>query len=322
MVWRYGVDATYFIVMINFHLRRNLLVAVFIIVPIGVVWLFITLVSSIFTSDDNMNPGEATNYIEKIDNFVLQEFNNKQQLVYLIEAKNYFNFKQAPALLIEPVITTYNKKGEEFYTMTSKRAHYLGNGEIKFKGQVDIKSNTGAVYKMQAKELLINTKTSDLSSRKEITYFDEHSKVFAQGMTMIDIKDKMQLWGKISISQNGGQEILTRDLTIDQSNAQKHYYSKNDTTYIANGNKIYAQGIDMNKNLVKLLNTVKIVQKSGSKINTKNLMIDQSNDKEIYSTKEKVHYQSKAVDIYSTGMHFNAKAKKVKLTGGVIGHYE
>jgi hypothetical protein len=44
-----------------------------------------------------------------------------------------------------------------------------------------------------------------------------------------------------------------------------------DTTYIENGNKIYAQGIDMNKNLVKLLNTVKIVQKSGSKINTKNL---------------------------------------------------
>jgi hypothetical protein len=37
-------------------------------------------------------------------------------------------------------------------------------------------------------------------------------------MTMIDIKDKMQLWGKISISQNGGQEILTRDLTIDQYN--------------------------------------------------------------------------------------------------------
>jgi hypothetical protein len=85
-----------------------------------------------------MNPSEATNYIEKIDNFVLQEFNNKQQLVYLIEAKNYFNFKQAPTLLIEPVITTYNKKGEELYTMTSKRAHYLGNGEIKFKGPVDI----------------------------------------------------------------------------------------------------------------------------------------------------------------------------------------
>jgi hypothetical protein len=46
------------------------------------------------------------------------------------------------------MVTTYNEKGGEFYTMTSKRAHYLGNGEIKFKGKVDIKSNTGAVYKM------------------------------------------------------------------------------------------------------------------------------------------------------------------------------
>jgi hypothetical protein len=34
------------------------------------------------------------------------------------------------------MVTTYNEKGGEFYTMTSKRAHYLGNGEIKFKGKV------------------------------------------------------------------------------------------------------------------------------------------------------------------------------------------
>lgn len=322
MVWCYGVDTTYFIVMINFHLRRNLLVVVFIIVPIGIVWLFITLVLSMFTSDDNINTDKITNYIEKIDNFALQEFNSKQQLVHFVEAKNYFNFKQAPALLIEPTVTTYNEKGEESYTMTSKRANYLGNGDIKFQGKVDIKSNTGIVYKMHAKELSVNTKTSDLISQREITYFDEHSKVLAEGMTMIETKDKMQLWGKISISQDGGQEIFTRDLTIDQSNAQKHYYSKRDTTYVADGNKIHAQGVDMNKNLVKLLNTVKILQKSGSIINTKNLVINQSNNKEIYSTKEKVHYQSRTVDIHSTGMHFNAKAKKVKLTGGVIGHYE
>jgi hypothetical protein len=35
-----------------------------------------------------------TNYIEKIDNFALQEFNSKQQLVHFVEAKNYFNFKR------------------------------------------------------------------------------------------------------------------------------------------------------------------------------------------------------------------------------------
>jgi hypothetical protein len=59
-----------------------------------------------------------------------------------------------------------------------------------------------------------------LSSRKEITYFDEYSKVFAQGMTMIDIKDKMQLWGKISISQNGGQEILAEMKILDTESAE------------------------------------------------------------------------------------------------------
>jgi LPS export ABC transporter protein LptC len=193
MVWCYGVDTTYFIVMINFHLRRNLLVVVFIIVPIGIVWLFITLVSSMFTSDDNINTDKITNYIEKIDNFALQEFNSKQQLVHFVEAKNYFNFKQAPALLIEPTVTTYNEKGEESYTMTSKRANYLGNGDIKFKGKVDIKSNTGIVYKMHAKELSVNTKTSDLISQREITYFDEHSKVLAEGMTMIETKDKIMI---------------------------------------------------------------------------------------------------------------------------------
>ena len=271
-----------------------------------------------------MNTDEITNYIEKIDNFALQEFNDKQQLVHFIEAKNYFNFKQAPALLIDPIVITYNEKGEELYTMASKRANYLGNGEIKFKGKVDVKSNTGIVYKMHAKELLANTKTSNLISQKEIIYFDEHNTVLAQGMTMIAIEDKMQLLGKTSISQDGRQEILTRDLTIDQSNAQKHYYSKSDTTYVAQGNKIHSQGIDvdMNKNIVKLFNAVKILQESGSKIDTKNLIIDQSNNKEIYSTKEKVHYQFKTADIYSTGMYFNAKSQKIKLTGGVTGHYE
>jgi hypothetical protein len=31
---------------------------------------------------------------------------------------------------------------------------------------------------------------------------------------------------------------------------------------------------------------------------------------------------SLGIRLNRTGMHFNTKAKKVKLTGGVIGHYE
>lgn len=315
--------------MVNFHLRRNLLVALLIIVPIGIVWLLITLFSAVLTPEEEVEAEAAkvskvTSYIEKIDNFSLQAFNSKQQLAHLIQAKNYFNFKQAPALLIDPVVIAYNEKGEQIYTMTSKRANYLDNGEVKFKGKVDINSKTGAVYNMHTKALTANTQTSDLLSNEAVTYLDKTAKVLAQGMHMMTKQDKMRLLGKTSINQDSGQRILTRDLMIDQSNAQKRYYSKNDTSYTAHGNKIHAQGIDMdmNKATVALLNTVEILQKSGAKINTKNLNIDQSDNKEIYSTKEKVHYQSQTANIYATGMLFNAKEQKIKLTGGVTGRYE
>jgi Protein of unknown function (DUF1239). len=42
----------------------------------------------------------------------------------------------------------------------------------------------------------------------------------------------------------------------------------------------------------------------------------------VYRTKEKIHYQSKLADIRAIGMHYDAKKRKIKLTGGVIGSYE
>ncbi|MDC9715039.1 MAG: LPS export ABC transporter periplasmic protein LptC [Gammaproteobacteria bacterium] len=297
----------------------------FIIAPISVVWLFITLVSAVFTADEKTaDTDEITNYIEKIGNFALQEFNDKHQLTHFVEAKNYFNFEQEPALLIEPKIIVYNEKGERAYIMTSKRANYLDNGEIKFKDKVDINVSTGAAYKINTKELLVNTKTNNLTSQEDIIYLDEHATVAAQGMTMQVAEDKMQLIGKISISQDSGQTILTRDLSIDQSNSQKHYYAKSNTTYLASDNKIYSQGIDMDmrKGLVTLLGKVKILQKSGTTIDTKALIIKQSNNNEVYQTKEKVHYQSKVANIHATGMRYDTKAQTIKLTGGVAGRYE
>jgi lipopolysaccharide export system protein LptA len=135
---------------------------------------------------------------------------------------------------------------------------------------------------------------------------------------------KIQLKGKNRIKQEGGQKIFTQDLFIDQSNQQKHYYSKRNTTYLALGNTIEAQGIDMDmkKRRIILLGKVRILKKSGISIDTQFLTVDQSKGNETYSTKEKVHYHTKTVNIYSTGMYYNAKKQKVKLTGGVVGHYE
>ncbi len=273
---------------------------------------------------ENEIVSQEVSYIEKIDNFALQEFDENQQLSHFVKARRYFNFKDTPALLLDPKVTTYNEKGEADYVLTSDRANYLDSGEIKFKGKVDIRSNTGITHKMNTQELLVSTKTDDLISNKKVTYLGERAKIIAQGLHMKAKEDKMKLIGKTSINQDTGQKILTKDLYIDQSNGQKHYYSKNDTTYLATDNKIYADGIDMDmrKEILQLLGKVKILQNSGSKINTKDLIVDQSGENEIYRTKEKIHYQSKVANIHATGMRYDAKNQKIKLTGGVVGRYE
>ena len=319
--------------MASFQLRHNLLITVFIIVIIGIAWLLMQGLSYSFSAlqgkappplTDNEVISQEVSYIEKIDNFVLQEFGANQQLSHFVEARSYFNFKGSPALLLDPKVTTYNEKGEADYVLTSERANYLDSGEIKFKGKVNVRSNTGITHKMNTQELLVSTKTDDLISNKKVTYLGERAKMIAQGMHMKAKEDKMKLIGKTSINQDSGQKILTQDLYIDQSNGQKHYYSDNDTTYLAPDNKIYASGIDMDmrKEIVQLLGKVKILQNSGSKINTADLIVDQSGESEIYRTKERIHYQSEVADIYATGMRYDAKNQKIKLTGGVVGRYE
>jgi len=319
--------------MVSFQLRHNLLITVFIIVVIGVMWLLMQGLSYSFSALQGKAPAPLTeneivsqevSYIEKIDNFALQEFDESQQLSHFVKAKSYFNFKESPALLLDPRVTTYNEKGKADYVLTSDRAHYLDSGEIKFKGKVDIHSSTGVTHKMNTQELLVSTKSDDLISNKKVTYLGERAKIIAQGLHMKAKEDKMKLIGITSINQDTGQKILTKDLYIDQSNGQKHYYSKNNTTYLSIDNKIYADGIDMDmrKEIVQLLGKVKILQDSGSKINTKDLIVDQSGESEIYRTKERIHYQSKVANIHATGMYYDAKNQKIKLTGGVVGRYE
>lgn len=298
----------------------------FIIAFVGIIWLFISLILSLFTSDEQkpVLENEITDYIEKINKFVLQSFNEKQQLTHFIEADKYYNFKEKPALLLDPKVAIYDAKGEELYTLTAKRANYLDNDEIKFKGKVDINPKSGATYQINAKELLANTKTHNLMSDKQIIYLDKKVNAIAQGMRMKPSEDKMHLTGKTTINQDDGRKILTRDLFIDQSKFKKHYYSEHDTTYLASGNKIYSQGLDMDtqKGLTTLLGKVKILQKSGTKIDTKRLTIDQSKGSEVYRTKENVHYMSGILDIRAKGMRYDVKAQKMRLTGGVVGRYE
>lgn len=317
----------------NFRLRHNLLITTFIIVIIVTMWLLMKGLSYSFEQlntdntkvlTDNEELSKEAAYTEKIDHFALQEFDNNQVLSHFVEADNYYNFKDSPALLINPRVTTYDQQGEKNYILNSKRAHYLDSGEVSFKGQVDVSSSNGIRHKMNTQELLIDTNTDDLVSHKEVVYFGENSKMVSEGMHMQTKNDKMKLTGHTKIHQNSGQKILTKDLHVDQSDQQKHYHSNNDTTYLSKENKIYAKGIDMdmNKEVMQLLGKVEILQDSGSKINTKDLTVDQQDGIEVYRTNERIHYQSGAANIHAKGLHYDAIQQKIKLSGGVEGRYE
>ncbi len=313
----------------NFQFRSNLIIALSIIVIIAVIWILIELSSYSFGNEDsepteNKIVSKEVSYIEKIDDFSLQEFDRNQKISHFVQAKNYFNFKNKPVLLLEPKVTTYDQKGKENYILSAQRANYLDNGDIRFENEVDIHSSTGVTHKINTEELIVSSKTDNLVSRKKVVYLSDRGRIVAQGMHMHTKDDKMKLTGKTVIYQDGGQKILTKDLYIDQSNGKKRYYSEHDTSYLAKYNKIYASGIDldMQKQLMSLLGAVKILQNSGSKINTKDLIVDQTKNGEVYRTKERIHYRSKVADINAVGMRYDAKNQKIRLTGGVVGYYE
>ncbi len=320
----------------SFDLKRNLLLIAFIIAIIGGVWLLVRVALyafSAFQGGDVIAPNNVSNnvpdvqkvsYVEKINNLALQEFDANAQISHFIEAKHYFSFKDAPALLLSPKITLYDAQSVEDYVLLAKRANYFDNGDIKFSGKVDIRSSNGVSHQMNTQELLVGADTKDLISHKKVTYLGEGVKIIARGMHMKSKQNEMKLLGDTQILQDGGQKILTKELNIDEVNQKKHYYSKHKTTYISVNNKVYAQAMDMNTydEVVNLLGKVKIVQNSGSEINTRNLVADQSNNHEIYHTREDIHYQSKVADIRAKGMRYDVKNQKIKLTGGVVGRYE
>jgi LPS export ABC transporter protein LptC len=318
----------------NSQVKHNFFIIIFIIAIIASIELFMQNPIYSFWRDNlqksdtpiinKKTTPKAVEYIEKIDKFVLQEFDENQSLSHFVTADSYLNFKNSPALLINPQVTTYDKNGKSDHILKSKRANYLDSGEVRFTGQVDIYSSDGITYKMNTQELLVDTNTDDLTSHKEVTYLGEKVKIIAEGMYMKTKDNKMQLTGKANIIQNSGQNIVTKDLYIDESNNQKHYYSDNKTTYLSTANKIYAEGVDMNMQteLTQLLGKVNIVQTSGATIKTNNLTLDQANGREIYRTDGKIHYQSNVADIKATGMNYDVIQQKIKFSGGVEGRYD
>jgi len=124
--------------------------------------------------------------------------------------------------------------------------------------------------------------------------------------------------------------IESRNLFISHADGKKHYQSAEKTIYRSKDNTINSEmgmDLDMNKNLMELFGEVEIINgggitMGGSKIESSNLTVDQSNGGEVYKSSDTTHYQTKVSYIRAQRMHYDAKTKKVELTGGVLGEYK
>ncbi|CAC9531484.1 hypothetical protein [uncultured Gammaproteobacteria bacterium] len=190
---------------------------------------------------DNGVTSQEVAYVEKIDQFALQEFDGNQRLSHFVKADHYFNFKNTPALLIEPKVSVYNEQGEIEYTLSSKRANYLDSGEIKFQGKVKVKGVDGSNINMNTPELIVGTKSDEIVGNKQVTYLGKNTKIVSQGMHVQ--KELMQMSGKVKVFQDSGSIINTKNLFIDQTGSSDVYRTDEKIHYQSKLANITATGM-------------------------------------------------------------------------------
>ena len=318
--------------MAAFQIRKIKSIIVFIIVMIAILWLFqdnimgISLFPKNSQQSDNIKEeiNEAA-YLEKIDNIVIKEYSDEQLLLHIVEADTYYSYKNSPVQLLNIKLTTYDEVGQEGVVLTSNRAEILKSGEIFFNGEINIQSKNGVLHEINTESLIVLSDSGQIISNSEVAYLGENAIIHAQGMEMSNNDDTMSLVGDVIIEQELGGVIESRNLFISHADGEKHYESKERTIYRSKDNTINAEmgmDLDMNENLMKLLGKVEVLNNSGSTMNSYNLIVDQSNGGEVYKSNNSTHYQTKVSDIHAKRMHYDAKTKKVELTGGVLGVYE
>jgi LPS export ABC transporter protein LptC len=312
--------------------RKIQLLTALIIIVAAAFWTYQDLELTVDTAEEPSSETEiikekikAVPYLEKIENFALEEYTEDQLLAHFIEAETYYNFENSPILLLNIKVTTYDESGNEGFILSSNRANYLRSGEVFFNGEVSIQSKGGASHEIYTESLIVREKMKQIKSDRDVVYLGEGSKIHAQGMMMSVDDDTMELKGEIRIEQDSCAVIKTKNLYVDQSDGQKYYRTSEPTVYVSEGSTINAykgMDLDMNKNYMQLLGKVEILQNSGSTIVSHDLIIDQSNGGEIYKSDHRTHYQSKATDIKAKSLYYDAKTQIIELTGGVTGVYE
>ena len=303
---------------------------VFIIVLAAILWIFQDNILSISVFKKTTEVSELseeqikdTPYLEKIDNFIIKEYSSDQVLLHTIEADVYKSFKDSPVQLEIVTVTTFDEKQNETLTLTSDRAVIFKSGSIHFIGEVEIKTLSGISHEIDTELLVV--KGDQIKSNRDVFYLGESAKIKAQGLDMNTKSDLVNLNGDVEILQDSGATLTTKNLLISHGSGEKRYESKEKTVYKSNENIVNAdRGVDINMTTeqTKLLGDVTVVNGFGSSLTSYDLIIDQSNDGEIFKSNSPTRFQSNTVDIKAKKMHYDAIAKKLKLTDEVKATYE
>ena len=303
---------------------------VFIIVLAAILWIFQDNILSISVFKKTTEVSELseeqikdTPYLEKIDNFIIKEYSSDQVLLHTIEADVYKSFKDSPVQLEIVTVTTFDEKQNETLTLTSDRAVIFKSGSIHFIGEVEIKTLSGISHEIDTELLVV--KGDEIKSNRDVFYLGENAKIKAQGLDMNTKSDLVNLNGDVEILQDSGATLTTKNLLISHGSGEKRYESNEKTIYKSNENIVNAdRGVDINMKTeqTKLLGDVTVVNGFGSSLTSYDLIIDQSNDGEIFKSNSPTRFQSNTVDIKAKKMHYDAIAKKLKLTDEVKATYE
>ena len=303
---------------------------VFIIVLAAILWIFQDNILNISVFKKTTEVSELseeqikdTPYLEKIDNFIIKEYSSDQVLLHTIEADVYKSFKDSPVQLEIVTVTTFDEKQNETLTLTSDRAVIFKSGSIHFIGEVEIKTLSGISHEIDTELLVV--KGDQIKSNRDVFYLGENAKIKAQGLDMNTKSDLVNLNGEVEILQDSGATLTTKNLLISHGSGEKKYESNEKTIYKSNENIVNAdRGVDINMKTeqTKLLGDVTVVNGFGSSLTSYDLIIDQSNDGEIFKSNSPTRFQSNTVDIKAKKMHYDAIAKKLKLTDEVKATYE
>ena len=305
---------------------------IFIIVLAAIVWMFqdnILRMSFFEKTSDNIELNQFksgdSSYLEKIDNFNVKEYSDNQKILHIMTADTYFSYRDSPVQLVNIKVTTFNENQKEGLTLNANLAQINKQGEIFFNGDVLIKTKNNAIHEINSESLMYISDDGVIKSNQDVVYTGEASTINSQGMLMNINSDKLLLNGVVNISHKSGSLLESSNLSINHSNDEKVYQSKERTIYRSTENEITADAgfiMNMNNNLTNLLGNVKFIGAAGTTMYSSNLIVDQSNDSEVFKTNDPTKYNSPESNIRSNKMYYDTSVNKIKLTGNVVAIYE